>query len=284
MAEKDYTRKCPECSGEVVGRPYKIYCSQRCMRRFITRRAKKTANCTVCDKEFKYNAGNTSGKFCSYKCANNAPDALQLKKQNAIKQNAERREQGLKKATGQHSLIYDRKCIECDGLFHSARKKQAPCFCSPSCRKDWEARYKTFNIRWSHNHPLIVIKVCPETGWVFKADNASRIYATEEIAKRVGKRIAKAKRRARKRTNGRCENIDPIQVFRDANYVCQICGVQTDKTKRGLIHDLAPELDHIVPLSKGGEHTHDNVQCACKRCNANKSNLLNYKSKGAVAN
>lgn len=282
MAEKDYTRKCPECSGEVVGRPYKIYCSTLCMSRAGRKRRKKTANCTVCSKEFKYNPHTTSGKFCSKKCAKNTDESKEAIRKHRLKQNAVLREQRLKKATGQHSLIYDRKCIECDGLFHSATRQKS-LYCSVKCKTDWAKRYSVFIKRWEDGRSLISFRICPESNWIFKV-NHNRLYATDEIAKRVGKRIAKAKRRARKRTNGRCENIDPIQVFRDANYVCQICGVQTDKTKRGLIHDLAPELDHIVPLSRGGEHTHDNVQCACKRCNANKSNLLNYKAKGAVAN
>ncbi len=36
-------------------------------------------------------------------------------------------------------------------------------------------------------------------------------------------------------------------------------------------------MDHIIPLSKGGEHTLDNVQPLCAKCNLSKHNRLESK-------
>lgn len=36
------------------------------------------------------------------------------------------------------------------------------------------------------------------------------------------------------------------------------------------------QLDHIVPLSKGGKHTRANVQPLCQRCNLKKYNKAGY--------
>lgn len=69
-----------------------------------------------------------------------------------------------------------------------------------------------------------------------------------------------------------CEPIDPRKVFERDGYRCGICGSET--------HGVWPEptaatVDHIVPLSKGGEHSYANVQCACWVCNLRKgSNML----------
>jgi 5-methylcytosine-specific restriction endonuclease McrA len=47
----------------------------------------------------------------------------------------------------------------------------------------------------------------------------------------------------------------------------------------------AEAQDHVVPVSKGGEHTADNVVPACTRCNSRKSNssLLEWAARGVVA-
>ena len=47
-------------------------------------------------------------------------------------------------------------------------------------------------------------------------------------------------------------------VFARDGHRCQYCGAQ------------AENIDHIVPRSKGGQHTWENVVAACKRCNARK--------------
>ncbi len=54
-----------------------------------------------------------------------------------------------------------------------------------------------------------------------------------------------------------------FKVFKRDNYTCQICGV-----KKGEGVEL--EVDHIIPISKGGETRMDNLQTLCKRCNRGK--------------
>ena len=50
------------------------------------------------------------------------------------------------------------------------------------------------------------------------------------------------------------------EVFIRDNYTCQYCGRQAG--------DLT--IDHVVPRSRGGQHTWDNLVSACKTCNHRK--------------
>jgi 5-methylcytosine-specific restriction endonuclease McrA len=34
---------------------------------------------------------------------------------------------------------------------------------------------------------------------------------------------------------------------------------------------MSPSIDHIVPMSRGGDHVEENLQTACFRCNTLKS-------------
>lgn len=60
--------------------------------------------------------------------------------------------------------------------------------------------------------------------------------------------------------------------------ICQICGKPVDLSdiKNGHIKRNYPTVDHIIPLSKGGSHTWDNIQLAHMACNAGKCDRLNY--------
>jgi len=88
------------------------------------------------------------------------------------------------------------------------------------------------------------------------------------------KRTGKLKRRARIAGNGPVEDIDPYVVFDRDNWACQRCGCRTPPSLRGTHVADAPELDHIVPLARGGTHTFDNVQLLCRQCNNRKSDTL----------
>jgi 5-methylcytosine-specific restriction endonuclease McrA len=51
-------------------------------------------------------------------------------------------------------------------------------------------------------------------------------------------------------------------VFLRDGHVCQYCGA------------AAENVDHVVPRSRGGPHTWDNVVAACRRCNTRKENRM----------
>jgi 5-methylcytosine-specific restriction endonuclease McrA len=53
------------------------------------------------------------------------------------------------------------------------------------------------------------------------------------------------------------------EVLKRDNHICQYCGSTKHLT-----------LDHVIPRSKGGQHTWDNVVTACERCNSIKSDRL----------
>jgi len=71
--------------------------------------------------------------------------------------------------------------------------------------------------------------------------------------------------------NATIEEFSPIDIFKRDGYICQLC---KKKTRPGYkrTHPLYPHLDHIQPLSLGGAHSKQNVQCLCAHCNLTKSN------------
>lgn len=107
---------------------------------------------------------------------------------------------------------------------------------------------------------------CPTYG----ASHATMCAPCSVDAARAVRRAGKAYRRAVERSVT-AERVDPFVVFERDGWSCRMCGIVTPKSKRGTYEPDAPELDHIKPLSKGGEHSYANTQCACRRCNGLKS-------------
>lgn len=87
------------------------------------------------------------------------------------------------------------------------------------------------------------------------------------------RRVSKARRRAVERGCD-AERFDPFEIFERDNWRCQLCGCDTPSKLRGTYEDNAPELDHIIPIARGGHHTRANTQCACRVCNLLKSDRM----------
>ncbi|NEP02330.1 MAG: HNH endonuclease [Symploca sp. SIO2E9] len=51
------------------------------------------------------------------------------------------------------------------------------------------------------------------------------------------------------------------EVLKRDRHICQYCGSTKELT-----------LDHVIPRSKGGKHSWDNVVIACQQCNSRKGN------------
>ncbi len=59
------------------------------------------------------------------------------------------------------------------------------------------------------------------------------------------------------------------RIIERDNYTCQICGNSTYNEPNLLL-----EVDHIIPISKGGKTVDNNLQCLCWKCNRSKGNKL----------
>lgn len=169
--------------------------------------------------------------------------------------------------------IPERNCSVCGNVF--AAKFAA--ICSESCRKA-QARKKAL-LASVRAHAGKRCK-CAQCGSEFAPEYGSkrRTYCSEQCAHKAQRKyqVRGSHRRRAKAFGARYQYVNPRNVFKRDNWTCQICGVETPSSLRGSYDARAPELDHIVPLSKGLAHACENLQCACRHCNGKKSNQLDY--------
>jgi 5-methylcytosine-specific restriction endonuclease McrA len=71
----------------------------------------------------------------------------------------------------------------------------------------------------------------------------------------------------------RGEKINHTEVFDDHGWICHLCQQEIDPTA-SRDDAMRVTLDHIIPLSRGGEHVRSNVAPAHYRCNMFKGNTL----------
>jgi 5-methylcytosine-specific restriction endonuclease McrA len=69
------------------------------------------------------------------------------------------------------------------------------------------------------------------------------------------------------RHGGKYTNVDRIVVFERDKWKCTICGIEL----------ASPELDHIIPLSLGGDHVYENCRCVCRDCNLKRNTELEFR-------
>lgn len=65
------------------------------------------------------------------------------------------------------------------------------------------------------------------------------------------------------------ERFTAIEIFERDNWTCYLCHEPVSQAP-DCYNPKAATIDHVVPLSKGGQHTAANVRCACLTCNSSK--------------
>lgn len=262
MAEMDMRadeRACKQCD-EVFQfrRRTQVFCSQSCGRVFERLRERQRAKdrygpegrrwkdaptliCVGCSNAFRP-ARSDRLKFCSRECAFE-----------------HRRRQS------EHRFLQRRSCKQCGTSLAGVRRVTLCVACRElNDRLRMEKRYR----------PRLTI-ACRDCGTAVTGTKSKVV--CEPCQRRAARlafeskhgKVKKHRHRAR-RFGVQYEAINPIAVFQRDGWKCQVCGTATPKRLRGTNNDRAPELDHRIPMSRGGGHVWSNVQCCCRRCNIRK--------------
>lgn len=198
--------------------------------------------CEFCDKEFTPRKGSgRPPKYCSVECRREAD-----KKNKRIKYIGKRQ----------------KYCIQCGIELPKFKTK----YCSRRCSLIYEGKIE------DHGE---LTKTCPICGKEFKTFKSRVITCSPRCSS------IRAWRR-REYSEIRLDyDISLRKLAARDNNICKICGKKVNwkdfkSTGKTIIcGDKYPSIDHIIPISKGGTHSWDNVQLAHRYCNTVKRDKLN---------
>ena len=162
-----------------------------------------------------------------------------------------------------HKVTVYNKCQYCGGKFAVGKRRV---FCSEECVKNQEELEK--KKRWRFKR----CKYCNR--WHYGHKN---VYCSEKCrlkGKRLYDELRKSKRLESARKNGQFDaDIDIYKLIERDGGLCYLCG--DDVLFSYHYNDPKyPTIEHVLPISKGGSHSWDNVKVACRECNTRKSTTL----------
>lgn len=170
----------------------------------------------------------------------------------------------------------ERECVWCGRRFLSIKAR----YCSPLCKststtKQWWCRvpdrrpvvYRPVEDSVREKPPRrFVGGRCARCGVSFLVES---YVAALYCSRRCAKAESKARRRALERTSSH-GRVRRDLVFARDGFKCALCGGPLDMDAAAP-EPMAPTIDHVVPLSRGGQHSMSNVQSAHFLCNSIKS-------------
>lgn len=124
----------------------------------------------------------------------------------------------------------------------------------------------------------ISFSICECCGEMFSPELNRLKYCSKECCERTNNAIKKDKRIKKMREKIVDRGITLEKLYERDGGICKICGAKCDWDDK-YVHESGciitgnsyPSIDHIKPLSKGGLHSWDNIQLACRHCNTVKS-------------
>lgn len=248
-----YLVECAVCGKQAERAKPAKYCSTECKERAKSRRragspggwrsgrhSPKTKQCRACSASFVV-IDNSGKRFCSPTC---------------------REEWDAVPRVPVSFTLSKFRCQECEARFVPAQSNSR--FCSLRCSQVASQKERTAGSRGERQCPECGVSFIPPYG------RAHSSYCSNECAHRSNRRVRRKIERARLRS-AKVEAVNPTKVFERDGWRCHLCGCKTPRRLRGSFDDRAPELDHIVPLSQGGEHSYRNTACACRKCNGAKA-------------
>lgn len=163
----------------------------------------------------------------------------------------------------------DAICKWCGNVF--TRQGNAQLYCGYDCYRESEKNHIEYT------------KQCKECGCEFTALHNGNAYCSTICRARKKRRHRGLSKDARLRVNGKIDySITLVKLIKRDKNICHICGGKCNTTDYKIVNGyfIAGEsyssTDHLLPRSKGGTHTWDNIKLAHRGCNNDKLNHLFY--------
>jgi len=155
-------------------------------------------------------------------------------------------------------------CAICGKVFNSPHKTSC---CSDVCRVQFALKSQREASYALHKKTVVPI-LCRLCGLLFSPlyGFTGKAHYCSECRKLVPGGVASIRRRKRIKAAS-IEVVVRSVVFERDKWRCALCAIKTIKAP---YKDNSAELDHIIPLALGGEHSYANTQCACRKCNGSK--------------
>lgn len=232
---------CVVCGKEFIPKRYDSkVCSKECLKHFSSKKypiKDKISKCLICGKEFIKVKSNQ--KTCCRECG----DKFRL---NNYKIKAENKESFKKERK-----LYIKYCKYCGNEFNTFYNHQL--FCCSNC-------YELFNKKPKKQYN----NKCLWCGKNFISNRKSNFCCKSCYRSSYQKGVLH--HRPYKINNSSQNRIYRNIIGERDNWICNICGEKIDKNLK-YPNPMSASLDHIIPLSKGGQHSYDNVHIAHLYCN-----------------
>ena len=153
-----------------------------------------------------------------------------------------------------------RPCLICEDPIPLGRKK----FCSDLCAE--------FDYRIRKPTKTNILRRCPgcKQPKQFRQTYCSNDCYQQSDRARLIRRQCRHRRRARMH-NAQIEEVDPLVIAKRDKYKCHICRKRVNMDLD--VQDIySPTMDHLIPISLGGDHTYANIRLAHRICNSRKGN------------
>lgn len=232
-------------------------CSSICANKKSHETLKRYNHCVICGKPFwKPNAHRF--KYCSDECRKVGFEQLHPKKEKPPKK------------------VYHRECEWCGTPFETTIPNKK--YCSEDC--SYNGNLKMKREQWADAY-IPNTHICRECGTEFTTEcgNKHSVFCCQTCAdsfkrhqehdSEQHKRYMLASKRKREHLliDNFVEEVTYSELYHRDGGICQVCGLPVHPEKL-IDNSWDGTIDHIVPLSLGGEHSMRNCQLAHRICNS----------------
>lgn len=114
-------------------------------------------------------------------------------------------------------------------------------------------------------------RACRICGTLFTSRTPRQWLCSDDCRRQQARAHSSAYRASRRAGRSVERPVIPSRIFDRDRWRCHICRRKLT-AKHKWPHPWSPSIDHLLPLTRGGEHVPENVATACLRCNIAKSN------------